>query len=170
MLIVSQLLSRIGTLLKVGTPEAGDAMIKIPNTYLGPLPSPVAQPSNQGVTYSDSFALIAQSTITNTGGGSTTTICTLVPGVWEFMFYIDSEFNWLNANPIAQDNRIILQNTAIANIEIWSMAARATRSLVTLPPFSLTLKDQNNLRLLQNGNGVGQTSTLSFNVVANRLL
>jgi hypothetical protein len=170
MIVVTQLLSRIGSLLKTGTPEASDPILKIPNQYLGPLPFPVSVPSNLSTVFTDSFAVVAQATITNTGGGLVTSICDVVPGVWEFSAIIDSEFNWLNANPIAQDNRLVLTKQLVTNLELWSMAARVTRTVVVVPPFRMTLTDQMTFRLIQNGNGVGQTSTCQVNLIGNRLL
>ena len=170
MQIISQLTSRLGALLKTGTPQADDAIVKIPQAYLGPMPFPMSVPSNLTNIYSDSFALVAQATITNTGAGLTTTICDVLPGIWEFSAIIDSEFNWLNANPIAQDNRLVLTKQLVTNLELWSMAARVTRNVIVIPPFRMTLADQMTFRLLQNGNGVGQTSTLQVNLVGNRLL
>ena len=170
MYVVSQLLSRMGQLLQVGTPEADDAVIKLPNTVLEPIPFPLSIPSNQGVTYSDSFSILAQTTITNAGGGSVTNVCTLVAGVWRLNFFIDNEFNWLNANPIAQDNRIVLTQNLVTNIEIWSAAAKVSRTTQEFGPLVFTLPTAMAYRLIQNGNGVGQTSTLNVHLHAARLL
>jgi len=170
MIVVTQLLSRIGTLLKTGTPEPSDPVLRIPNSYLGPLPFPMSVPSNNTTTFSDSFSLTTQGSITNQGAGLVTIACDVVPGVWEFSFIFDSEFNWLNANPLAQDNRLVLTRQLVVNLELYSMAARVTRSVVVMPPFRMTLTDQMTFRLLQGGNGVGQTSTLAVNLIGNRLL
>lgn len=170
MFVISQLLSRLGSLQGSGTPESGDTIVRIPNTLLEPAPFPLSIPSNQGVIYTDSFALVGQTTITNTGGGSVTILATLQPGIWILSFLIDSEFNWLNANPIAQDNRLVLTENLVTNIELWSSAARASRTVVEIPGRKFTLRTAVTVRLIQNGNGVGQTSTLQVNVHAERYL
>jgi len=122
------------------------------------------------VTFSDSFQILAQTTITNTGGGSVTNVCTLTAGVWRLLFHVDSEFNWLNVNPIAQDNRIVLTQNLVVNMEIWSSAAHNSRTVEQLGWMVYTLPTAMAFRLIQNGNGVGQTSTLNVHLHAARLL
>ena len=99
-----------------------------------------------------------------------TILATLQPGIWVLAFIIDSEFNWLNANPLAQDNRLVLTENLVTNIELWSSAARASRTVLDLSPRKFTLRNAVTVRLIQNGNGVGQTSTLQVNVHAERYL
>lgn len=170
MYVISQLLSRIGTLMKVGTPEQGDTITRLSNTYLGPMPFPHLNPTASTDTMSDSFNTLLQASITNNGAGLVTTGPTLVPGIWELTFMIDSEFNWLNANPIAQDNRLVLTLQNVLNLELWSSSAKVSRVVMKYGALRFTLKDQHTLRLIQNGNGVGQTSNFNVAVHGNRLL
>jgi len=170
MFIVSSLLSRIGALIKTGTPEANDAAIIVPNTYYSRLPFPHVNPSSQTGTYDNSFSTVLQGTITNTPGGLVTVGPVLNPGIWELLFFIDSEFNWLNANPIAQDNRLVLTASAINNIDVWASAAKISRVTMEYGTLIYTLEQPHTIRLIQNGNGVGQTSTFNVYIHANKLL
>lgn len=170
MYVVSNLLSRIGSLLRVATPEDNDAVLRIPNTVLEPIPYPHSFPSNGGTLFTDSFTIIGQSTITNTGGGFAASLCQMVPGVWRLTCGIDSEFNWLNANPLATDNFLFLRQGAANDIALWFSAARVSRVVLDLNPRTHTFAAQTDLRLNQNGNGVGQTSTFNVVVHAVRLL
>ena len=107
MIVVSQLLSRIGSLLKVGTPESSDTIIRIPNTVLEPIPFPTVLPIQLTGQKDDSFVAVMSSVITNSAA-TTTPFNTLAPGIWRLTWYIDSEFNWLDANPVNADNQIRL--------------------------------------------------------------
>jgi hypothetical protein len=169
MIVISQLLSRIGALLKTATPQSADSAIEIPNTYLGPLPFPNQNPANVAGTFSDSFHMTFGNSITNNAGGFTQPLADVVPGVWEFSFTVDSEFNYLNANPVGQDHRITLFNS-LGQITWYQMTAHPTRQVTVVSPFRMTMSDPINIRMLMGGNGVGQTSSMQVILCASRLL
>jgi len=170
MRITSTLLTRLGQLTKLGEPEPTDTQVVIPSALMEPAPYPCPFPSNLLATYSDSFTAALQSTITNTPGGAALGFMTLVPGLWSITFALLSQFNWLNANPIAQDNRLVLTQNIINNIEIWSQSAIVATNILVLPPRKFFLDQPSVVRLIQNGNGAGQTSTFQVNIHAERYL
>lgn len=172
MLIVSALLSRIGALTGTGTPEPGDNARILPNVYTGPLPFPLDVNGNLGgQIYSDSFQISNGETITNTGGGLATSLCFLEPGIWRLAFTVDMEFNWLNANPLATDARLVLRASSLPiNLSLAFSAARNSRTIIRGENLEIALKDRGQLLSILNGNGVGQTSTINYTISGTRFL
>lgn len=172
MFIVSSLLSRIGALLGTGTPDPGDNARLLPNEYGGPLPFPLDVTGNLGgQIYSDSFQISNGETITNTPGGLLTTLCFLEPGIWRLAFTFDAEFNWLNANPLAQDARLVLRASPLpVNLSLAFSAARISRTVIRAEKLDITLASRGQLLSLLNGNGVGQTSTINYTISGTRFL
>jgi len=170
MRIASTLLTRAGQITKLGEPDPSDAMQVLQPVVLEPVPYPLPHPSNLLATYSDSFAAVISSTITNTGGGAAVSFMTLVPGLWAISFTLLSQFNWTNASPIAQDNRLVLTQSLINNIELWSQAAMISTTHLAIPARKFLLDQPSVVRIIQNGNGVGQTSTFQAHIHAERYL
>lgn len=167
---VSAILSRIGGITGSGSPDAGDAQRLLSPVLFGDLPHPVQNPANLGTLFADSFTMINQGTITNTGGGLSQSACSLVPGIWDLSFILDFEFNWLDANPLATDAVMKLRQDAASDIFVFQTAARVSRTLLHLPTRRYVFDRQVNVLNQLGGNGVGQTSTFNAFITGNRIL